>query len=902
MAAVQQCTSTEAEPTKKAAFIESMEEEMRRCAEHLERRQSRRRPHRTSWERTNGFAEVEGSGSEAGASRKRRGNTLPRSFTLSTDQPEIHEGWQQQRNVYRHSPNHSSSAASRERSGRYTRTLSYEREAYGGRDRTPLSGYSRGSSAPPEAYTVHVNSKTSSYSGSSRGSSSVSPTIKGMISSHSRLSSHSSRSSASPPPVAPKPSRSKAYSKRTTGSRRLWSEGTDSREASPQVDDLSTVSSPIFPSAEVSQSEIDVFLESDHGTDEANHENRSTTADLPAKQEEQTHDDSTQLKQQRAQPVPVSEQTENEQSVELKPAGEQPAADEQAVSKPTIHGDALVQPNEVPDETALSDEQHSSSGTAEQTTVAEQLTEEKTSVENEQQPNAESAMTLDQSCDEEVPTVEKEVFKAGQVEPLVDRESPADTVTHPADEEIHVASSEDQQTEEQSRNEQPAIDEAELETSNDKVSSPDSVSVAQQASDHETRVQSEPLEAPPSPEGGISLGGDTQPSTESADVEDKALEVNKSVQVLVATANRDPTSVTESSYKDEDTQMVEHSPPLSNDDPDINTSLRRPENSVLCGGEITAPEVKSIPIKSVKHNRAHKRYEGNTDKDRGKQHTHRERGKSEPPTLAESKIHITVSSSALATPVTDNVTFLKRQSREELALLVKELQIKLREKDEDLARAKRQHDREIKEKEEQIKKFAKENKKVERDKWELLKRARDAAERSLHLRTQLDMKEASFRTSQSESGRIRDELLSVKSANTSLRALLSDLRAPKSSVDQAVQVDLHGLLRRNRSIELAFTRGDLSQEMDQSLERASELRMSTSSLPWPDRWEGEGDSSSLCDDSRNSTPVPVGLRLSSQSLSAPEGGKKTKKKRTAIFGRMRRSSGSKRGSVTSMGE
>lgn len=68
MAAVQQHTPTSSETRGSKAFMESMEEEMRRCSEHLQRRQSKR-----SFDRTlNGFtragrSDEMNSGEEAGA-------------------------------------------------------------------------------------------------------------------------------------------------------------------------------------------------------------------------------------------------------------------------------------------------------------------------------------------------------------------------------------------------------------------------------------------------------------------------------------------------------------------------------------------------------------------------------------------------------------------------------------------------------------------------------------------------------------------------------------------------------------------------------------------------------------------------------------------------------------------
>ena len=245
--------------------------------------------------------------------------------------------------------------------------------------------------------------------------------------------------------------------------------------------------------------------------------------------------------------------------------------------------------------------------------------------------------------------------------------------------------------------------------------------------------------------------------------------------------------------------------------------------------QLSTPEVKSVPVKpSTKHNRSP--IPDVAVKPQRDDHRHSAIAKHELRSAPESKIHITVSSSVD-----------KSHRHSELSSLVMELQAQLREKEEDMKVLQRRHDREAKEKDEHIKKMSKENHRLEREKWELLKRARDAAERSLHLRTQLDLKEGSFRAAQVELERSRDELVSVKSANTSLRSLLSDLRAPRSSVDMAVQVDLGGgTLRRNRSIELALTQG-LSEDIDSGVERSGEFRMSSSTIgeTWSERWDRE---------------------------------------------------------------
>ncbi len=254
-----------------------------------------------------------------------------------------------------------------------------------------------------------------------------------------------------------------------------------------------------------------------------------------------------------------------------------------------------------------------------------------------------------------------------------------------------------------------------------------------------------------------------------------------------------------------------------------------------------------------------------------------------------SKIHITVSS------MVDKSR--QQQPREDLLLpgVVKDLRTRLKETEEKTNVMQRNHESELKERDEQIKKLNKEGHKLEREKWELLKRARDGAERSLHLRTQLELKEGTLRAAQVDLERARDELISVKSANTGLRALLSELRAPKSSIDVGTQVDLPlgGTLRRNPSIELALTQG--IEDQDSGFERSTEHRMSTSTFGdgMSDQLERTTsiDSSLFERESRESTPLAT--------PTSPD--KKGRKKRGYLFGRMRRSSG-KRGSTPSVGE
>ncbi len=233
--------------------------------------------------------------------------------------------------------------------------------------------------------------------------------------------------------------------------------------------------------------------------------------------------------------------------------------------------------------------------------------------------------------------------------------------------------------------------------------------------------------------------------------------------------------------------------------------------------------------------------------------------------------------------------------------LVEDLQRQVKEREEELLCVCHQREQENKEKDECIKKLSREAKKVERTKWELLKRARDGAERSLHLRTQLDVNEGMLRSMQGELERTRDELVSVKSANTSLRALLANLRASRACSDVAVQVDLiGGSLQRNQGMMMAYTK-ELSQGHDSTLEQSVNFQ-STDSLDCSEREgdrEGYMDSISFTENTRDITPTPGQLIANSQALGCRES-RKSRKKGT-IFSKMIKSNRNRRGSRNNSG-
>ena len=107
----------------------------------------------------------------------------------------------------------------------------------------------------------------------------------------------------------------------------------------------------------------------------------------------------------------------------------------------------------------------------------------------------------------------------------------------------------------------------------------------------------------------------------------------------------------------------------------------------------------------------------------------------------------------------------KEESDRHLSRVIEQLQIQLREKEKDIDSLQTQHLMELKVREERIKKLSRQNARLEREKWDLLKRAREAAERSVSLRTKMDLQDGSLRSMQVEMDRTRDEMSSVKAAN-----------------------------------------------------------------------------------------------------------------------------------------
>ena len=248
MAAVQQCiTPTNSEPTDTEsasprkpgrAFLESMEEESRRSTEFLRHRRRLRY----------GAGSFTSAGGEAGAPRRMRVNTLPRSFTTSYSSavvdPEVDDN--DLDNPVHRSPRVLSGGGGRgggrSRRGPLNSTgsmqdvlqtdgdINLHSVVFNGKGDVDDSSFTpvsprqsspRGQSAPPgtDSYTGITPRPHSASSGSESFSSSRGSPV-------TRSPSHSGRSSLSPPPpVAPKPRRSSLGS-RGSGGRSVSPSGT----------------------------------------------------------------------------------------------------------------------------------------------------------------------------------------------------------------------------------------------------------------------------------------------------------------------------------------------------------------------------------------------------------------------------------------------------------------------------------------------------------------------------------------------------------------------------------------------------------------------------------------------------------------------------------------------------
>ncbi|BFZ23048.1 hypothetical protein BsWGS_26088 [Bradybaena similaris] len=118
----------------------------------------------------------------------------------------------------------------------------------------------------------------------------------------------------------------------------------------------------------------------------------------------------------------------------------------------------------------------------------------------------------------------------------------------------------------------------------------------------------------------------------------------------------------------------------------------------------------------------------------------------------------------------------KRLKGEKLDLLtqMKQLYTTLEEKETELREFIRNYEQRVKESDEMVKQFAKEKETVEREKWEIINRAKEAAERAMFLKAQLESKEQHIKELEAELKEIKDQLDSHNST------MLSSSTAPAS--------------------------------------------------------------------------------------------------------------------------
>ena len=122
--------------------------------------------------------------------------------------------------------------------------------------------------------------------------------------------------------------------------------------------------------------------------------------------------------------------------------------------------------------------------------------------------------------------------------------------------------------------------------------------------------------------------------------------------------------------------------------------------------------------------------------------------------------------------------------------LVQTLREQLRKKNEEVAVQQERMHMELKLREERIKKLSRQNARLEREKWDLLKKAREATERSMNLKTKMDLQDVQLRSSTTELDRMNNELSSVKSANNSLRLMIRDLKTKIHTTNRAAQTEI----------------------------------------------------------------------------------------------------------------
>ncbi|KAH9495119.1 hypothetical protein Btru_018214 [Bulinus truncatus] len=115
----------------------------------------------------------------------------------------------------------------------------------------------------------------------------------------------------------------------------------------------------------------------------------------------------------------------------------------------------------------------------------------------------------------------------------------------------------------------------------------------------------------------------------------------------------------------------------------------------------------------------------------------------------------------------------KRLKGEKLDLLsqMKQLYSTLEEKETELRDFIRNYEQRVKESDDMIKQLAKEKENLENEKWDIITKAKDAAERSMILKTQLDAKELALKETEAQLKDMRDQLSSQDNNVTSTTGL-----------------------------------------------------------------------------------------------------------------------------------
>lgn len=793
MAAVQQRSPTEpltpTEP-KDTNFIASMEDEVRRCAEHLERRQSRK-GYKTLDRKANGYSSGTGARGNASGAALSSAKTLPRSFTAPSEPEE--------RTILSPRVIPPPAAGRRSSPERYKArvfkfstgmdgTYPSRQQQHQVREEPDRSaaGYHKGTSVPPEATPFF-----SAGSGSCSRDSSVTPLQSplgrmpiGAVASHSRKSSHSS-SSPPPPAVPPK---------------RLQSSSSPPPPAVPPKRQRSSSPPPAVPPKPAGSI-------------------RSRRA--------KSHTPTSPSRSHTPHKVTVVSSIRRN-SLTLSPPSPPPPMDPDLISKLSAEEEERGQ-LKFP------------SAEVDMDTFHDKVLKAKSLLSAATDDGGDNSRGMESSVDAE------DYSKPVREQPAPPSLGSAATQVGSGVVSKVVVSCNDHhpQTKEISRGTESSVDVCAEIVSGD-ASPPDTTS--HDSLEEPGSGAGDP--EPPTRDGDLSVAGDHLTSrvelVEAGQQEEKAELGDETTLVGVGEAEEVEQKVEdglldEISEKTQTGSSISPGGVLSSEGKESSQSQESLEETgesvdgnilVACGmgsddladqvfiipaattaslgslsietHEASEPEVKSVPLHSHKVSGKHRSQHQRGGVNSKHSSTSTTEGGEDPVSPSQQSLGSSVDKPSAAASGPKNVEL--EGVSESIALLVKGLQIQLREKEQDLARLQRQKERELKDRDEKAKKLAHEAKKIEREKWELLKRARDAAERSLHLRTQLDMKEESLRGVQGELDRTRDELVSVKSANTSLRALLGDLRAAGPSVDVAVQVDMStASLRRNRSIELAFT-------------------------------------------------------------------------------------------------